>query len=230
VAGVHLRSIADVLGRSRGGIYTKGRRLGLYRRARPDLHYLSIQDAAAITFPWKDAFRSEGSVDDGDELDRSRRSLIAAPTPDSPGEQKRCVDMAMPTAPRKRKRWSGPEINLRLSILAFANLRPAFIAKCLAEEFGEIFTECAIINRISRLQIIRDRYHLLDECDLDQVEEMAAINMKKLGAKKAQCAGLKRLYWRYPGGKGLYTSCNEFAYRDRFASARSNLQAAAVYS
>ena len=70
----------------------------------------------------------------------------------------------------------------RFSILGFAGLRTPAIAERMLVEFGVRLTNSAVNNRISRLQIVRDRRDMICEYDEDAVERRAAEAMERLGA------------------------------------------------
>ena len=62
----------------------------------------------------------------------------------------------------------------RFSILGFAGLSAAAIAKRMLMEFGVYLTEGAVNSRMTRLQIARDRFDIIDVFDEEAVQRRAA--------------------------------------------------------
>ena len=62
----------------------------------------------------------------------------------------------------------------RFSTLAFAGLSAAAIAKRMLMEFGVYLTEGAVNSRMTRLQIARDRFDIIDVFDEEAVQRRAA--------------------------------------------------------
>ncbi len=77
-------------------------------------------------------------------------------------------------------------------------------------EFGVRLTISAVNNRISRLQIVRDRGYMISECDEEAVERRAAEAMKRLGATLSQCSELNRSFWWCKAKGGNRWTCREF--------------------
>ena len=102
------------------------------------------------------------------------------------------------------------EKDKRFSILGFAGLRASTIAERMLVEFGVRLTESAVNNRISRLQIVRDRRDMICEYDKDAVERRAAEAIKRLGATLRTCSELDRSFWYCKAKGGNLWTCREF--------------------
>ena len=98
----------------------------------------------------------------------------------------------------------------RFSVLGFAGLRAPAIARRMLVEFGVRLTDSAVNNRISRLQIVRERRDMISECDEEAVERRAAEAMKRLGATLRQCSELNRSFWWCKAKGGNRWTCREF--------------------
>src|SRR5208283_2748822 len=97
----------------------------------------------------------------------------------------------------------------RFSALGFAGLRAPAIARRMLVEFGVRLTESAVNNRISRLQIVRDRRDMISEYDGDAIERRAAEAKKRLGATLRLCSELNRSFWYCKSIGGNLWSCRE---------------------
>jgi hypothetical protein len=264
IDGVQVRSIAEALGRSRGGIYAKRRRIGLPPRSRASLRYLLTDECRAIVAPWvllPDCVTllipktnattpptllssAAGAADDVQAfcLNPSQPAVIDPTSIDH--------DPFNPPAPREKtpsrrgvkKRatrdgsfsWANPRSGLtyenrlklsladqRLSELAFGGLQSSTIAEIMSDEFGRPLNKCAIDNRISRLEIIRDRNALSSEYIPEEIMEKARVNKSALGAAVGFCGTVERQFWWYKTRGGSRTECRE-ARTKKYRNKRSN--------
>jgi len=168
---VSAASIAATLGRSRSSIHGKRRWLGLGVRDRKQLTQRPVAECRATALPWKPSFDVGAIVA---RLFSPRLGLL----PVVPGMD------PLVQFPVEVKWVLGrdEEKDKRFSILGFAGLRAPAIAERMLVEFGVRLTESAVNNRISRLQIVRDRRDMISEYDEGAVERRAAEAMKRLGA------------------------------------------------
>jgi hypothetical protein len=193
---VSVGSIAATLGRSTSSVQSKRRWLGLGVRERKGLSTRTLKDSRAVKLPWKPRINvSEIAVW------MRTPGTGAAPTP-------------------KVDRWvlgRDETIDMRFSILAFGGLRSLAIVERLRIEFGLEMSETAVDNRISRLQIIRERAEMVDAFDEEGVQRQAQEVMRQLGAVVRKCAELNRSFW-YGGSRSL---CREFFTAAKYASRRA---------
>ncbi len=108
---------------------------------------------------------------------------------------------------------------MRFSILAFGGLRSPAIVERLRIEFGLELSEKAVDNRISRLQILRERAEMVDAFDEELVQRQAAEVMRKLGASVRQCCELNRSFWYYRTIGGSRCVCREFLTSKKICAA-----------
>ena len=109
----------------------------------------------------------------------------------------------------------------RFSTLGFAGLSAAAIAKRMLMEFGVYLTEGAVNSRMTRLQIARDRFDIIDVFDEEVVQRRAAEAKQRVGATLRQCAELHRSFWRPRALSGNRTTCREFETSKRYAPRRA---------
>ena len=88
-------------------------------------------------------------------------------------------------------------------------------------EFGVYLTEGAVNSRMTRLQIARDRFDIIDAFKEEAVQRRAAEAKRRVGATLRQCAELQRSFWwrRAPGGSR--STCREFETSKRYAGRRA---------
>ncbi len=197
---VSAASMAEAFGRSRRSIHGKRRWLGLPVRDRKWLADRPVQECRGTDLPWKPDF------DVGEILARLMRPR--------PGKGFR-IDEVEPVAPAPPPpvKWElgrDKEKDRRFSILGFAGLRSPAIAERMFVEFGVRLTKSAVDNRLSRLQIVRQRRDMTDEYDPEEVERRAEEAMRRLGATLRECMGLGRSFWFYRTIGGNRTTCREF--------------------
>jgi hypothetical protein len=197
---VSVGSIAATLGRSTSSVQSKRRWLGLGVRERKGLSTRTLKDCRAVKLPWKPRINvSEIAVW------MRTPGTGAAPTP-------------------KVDRWvlgRDETIDMRFSILAFGGLRSLAIVERLRIEFGLEMSETAVDNRISRLQIIRERAEMVDAFDEEGVQRQAQEVMRQLGAVVRKCAELNRSFWYYRTIGGSRSLCREFFTAAKYASRRA---------
>jgi hypothetical protein len=197
---VSVGSIAATLGRSTSSVQSKRRWLGLGVRERKGLSTRTLKDSRAVKLPWKPRINvSEIAVW------MRTPGTGAAPTP-------------------KVDRWvlgRDETIDMRFSILAFGGLRSLAIVERLRIEFGLEMSETAVDNRISRLQIIRERAEMVDAFDEEGVQRQAQEVMRQLGAVVRKCAELNRSFWYYRTIGGSRSLCREFFTAAKYASRRA---------
>jgi hypothetical protein len=112
------------------------------------------------------------------------------------------------------------EKNERFSVLGFAGLRSEMIADVH-------LTKKAVDNRISRLQIVRDRHDLMDRYDAKIVEQRAGRAKAHFGATLRQCQELHRSFWWCRKIGGALNTCREFQTA-KFRSRRSERSSRSV--
>ena len=196
---VSAASIAATLGRSPSSIHSKRRWLGLGVRDRKRLSERPVAECRATALPWKPTFDVDAIVD---RLFSPRLGLLPVVPEIDPLVQ----------FPVEVKWVLGrdEEKDKRFSILGFAGLRAPAIAERMLVEFGVRLTESAVNNRISRLQIVRDRRDMISEYDEEAVERRAAEAMKCLGATLRTCSELNRSFWYCKAKGGNLWTCREF--------------------
>ena len=196
---VSAASIAATLGRSPSSIHGKRRWLGLGVRDRKRLSERPVAECRATALPWKPTFDVGAIVA---RLFSPRLGLLPVVPEIDPLVQ----------FPVEVKWVLGrdEEKDKRFSILGFAGLRAPAIAERMLVEFGVRLTESAVNNRISRLQIVRDRRDMISEYDEDAVERRAAEAMKRLGATLRTCSELNRSFWYCKAKGGNLWTCREF--------------------
>jgi hypothetical protein len=109
----------------------------------------------------------------------------------------------------------------RFSTLGFAGLSAAAIAKRMLIEFGVYLTEGAVNSRMTRLQIARDRFDIIEAFDEEAVQRRAADAKRRVGATLRQCAELQRSFWWRRALGGSRTTCREFERSKRYAARRA---------
>ena len=196
---VSAASIAATLGRSPSSIHGKRRWLGLGVRDRKRLTQRPVAECRATALPWKPTFDVSAIVA---RLFSPRLGILPVvpemgPLVQFPVE----VKWALGRDEEKDKRFS---------ILGFAGLRAPAIAERMLVEFGVRLTVSAVNNRISRLQIVRDRRDMMSEYDEEAVERRAAEAMKGLGATLRRCSELNRSFWYCKAKGGNLWTCREF--------------------
>jgi hypothetical protein len=197
---VSVASIAATLGRSTSSVQSKRRWLGLGVRERQGLSDRKPTECRAVRLPWKPT------------LNVSEIALwMRTPGVGAPPAAKAC-------------RWvlgRDETIDLRFSILAFGGLRSPAIVERLRIEFGLELSEKAVDNRISRLQILRERAEMVDAFDEELVQRQAAEVMRQLGATVRQCCELNRSFWYYRAIGGCRWVCREFLTAAKYAPRRA---------
>ncbi len=196
---VSASSIAATLGRSPSSIHGKRRWLGLGVRDRKRLTERPVAECRATALPWKPVIDVSAIVD---RLFSTRAGLLPVVRDIDPH-----VQFPVPV------KWAlgrHKEMDERFSVLGFAGLRAPAIARRMLVEFGVRLTESAVNNRISRLQIVRDRRDMISEYDEGAVERRAAEAMKCLGATLRTCSELNRSFWWCKAKGGNRSTCREF--------------------
>jgi hypothetical protein len=198
---VSVGSIAATLARSSSGIHSKRRWLGLGVRDRKGLSERTPTECRALRLPWKP------TVDVSEIVAWLRRPELGARAPAA-----------------KSSRWvlgRDGAFDMRCSILAFAGLRSSAIADRLRIEFGLELSVKAVDNRISRLQIVRDRAEMIDAFDEEVVQRRAAEVMREVGATLRQCAEINRSFWYCRQIGGSRSICREFLTSAKYAPRRA---------
>ena len=191
-------SIAAALGRSPSGVHGKRRWLGLGVRDRKGLSERSVAECRATPLPWKPS------------LDVSAiEACLRRPKPGI-GVIAEIDPLVQFPVEVKWVLGRDEEKDERFSILGFAGLRAPAIAERMLVEFGVRLTESAVNNRISRLQIVRDRRDLISEYDAEAVLRRSAEAMKRLGATMRTCSELNRSFWYCKAIGGNLWTCREF--------------------
>jgi hypothetical protein len=201
---VSVKSIAATFGRSPSSIHGKRRWLGLGVRDGKRVGERTAEECRKTALPWTP------SLDVSDILAR-----LTAPRPGKPAT---AIEIDPLVHRPEGVKWvlgrDGVK-DRRFSVLGFAGLRAPVIARRMLIEFGVVLTVSAVNNRISRLQIVRDRRDLTSEYDAETVETRAAEAMQRLGATLRQCAELHRSFWYCRAIGGYRTTCREF-YTKKF--------------
>ncbi len=191
-------SIAAALGRSPSGVHGKRRWLGLGVRDRKGLSERSVAECRATPLPWKPS------------LDVSAiEACLRRPKPGI-GVIAEIDPLVQFPVEVKWALGRHKEMDERFSVLGFAGLRAPAIARRMLVEFGVRLTESAVNNRISRLQIVRDRRDLTSEYDAEAVLRRSAEAMKRLGATMRTCSELNRSFWYCKAIGGNLWTCREF--------------------
>ena len=196
---VSAASIAATLGRSPSSIHSKRRWLGLGVRDRKRLQERPIAQCRATALPWKPTFDVS--------------AIVARLMSPRPGILTVVHKIGPPVQFPVEVKWAlgrDKEKDERFSVLGFAGLRAPAIARRMLVEFGVRLTDSAVNNRISRLQIVRERRDMISECDEEAVERRAAEAMKRLGATLRQCSELNRSFWWCKAKGGNRWTCREF--------------------
>ena len=191
-------SIAAALGRSPSGVHGKRRWLGLGVRDRKGLSERSVVECRATPLPWTPS------------LDVSAiEACLRRPKPGL-GVIAKIDPLVQFPVEIKWALGRHKEMDERFSVLGFAGLRAPAIARRMLVEFGVRLTELAVNNRISRLQIVRDRRDLSSEYDAEAVLRRSAEAMKRLGATMRTCSELNRSFWYCKAIGGNLWTCREF--------------------
>jgi len=196
---VSAASIAATLGRSPASIHGKRRRLGLGVRDRKRLAERPVSECRATALPWRPTFDVSAIVARLMSSRPGKSSVLHAIDP--------LVQFPLEV------KWAlgrDKDKDERFSLLGFAGLTAPAIARRMLVEFGVRLTVSAVNNRISRLQIVRDRAYMISEYDEEAVERRAAEAMKRLGATLRQCSELKRSFWWCKSKGGNRWTCREF--------------------
>jgi hypothetical protein len=193
---VAVGSIAATFARSPSSIHGKRRWLGLGGRDRKRGQKRSVVQCQKTPLPWRPTFDVSG--------------IVARLMTPKPGKSV----VALP-ANTSWELGRDAEKDRRFSILGFAGLRSSAIARRMLIEFGVRLTEKAVDNRISRLQIVRERREMTDHYDPAEVERRASETMTRLGAVLRRCAELNRSFWWCRSIGGNRSTCREF-YAKRF--------------
>jgi hypothetical protein len=205
---VSLTSIAGALGRTVASIRSKRRWLGLSVRSRKDLGDRPVAQCRATPLPWKP------TLDIKPILTRLWAPKIGK------GATPQCA----PPDAVSQVGWElgrDPQKDDRFSTLGFAGLSAATIAKRMLMEFGVYLTEGAVNSRMTRLQIARDRFDLIEVFDEQAVQRRAAEAKRRVGATLRQCAELQRSFWWGRALGGSRSTCREFEKSKRYASRRA---------
>jgi len=190
-------SIAATLARSSSSIHGKRRWLGLSVRDRQNVEERPVAQCRKTPLPWRPTFDVS--------------AIVARLMTRSPGKTVGATE-AVAAFP-DNVRWElgrDEEKDRRFSILAFAGLRSPALARRMLIEFGVHLTDSAVDNRVSRLQIVRDRRNMTNHYDAEEVERRAAESMSRLGAVLRQCSELNRSFWWFRSIGGNRTTCREF--------------------
>jgi hypothetical protein len=211
-------SIGETLGRSSSSIHNKRRWLGLGVRNRKEVARRPVVECARVPLPWRPI------------LDVSISEIL----PGALGtDQSRSAPDANPPIGvdfREPVEWElgrDREKDERFSVLGFAGLRSEGIAERMQIEFGVRLTKKAVDNRISRLQILRDRHDLMDHYDALIVEQRASKAKAHFGATLRQCQELHRSFWWCRKIGGALNTCREFQTA-KFRSRRSERSSRSV--
>jgi hypothetical protein len=197
---VSVKSIAESVGRSTSSVQAKRRWLGLGVRERSRLSERTLKECRTIKLPWKPSINVAEIA-----LWTRTPGIRAAPAPTA------C-------------RWElgrDETIDMRFSILAFGGLSSLAIVERLRLEFGLELSVKAVDNRISRLQIVRDRAGIVHVFDEERVQRRAHEVMRQLGAVQRQCAELSRSFWYYRTIGGSRWVCREFLTARKYAPRRA---------
>jgi hypothetical protein len=173
---VSVSSIAGALGRTATSIHGKRRWLGLGVRVRKDLADRPASQCRKIRLPWN-----------ADKLDIGR-ILIRLYAPKG----------AANVAEIKWELGHDAEKDHWFSKRAFAGLPSSSLSKQMLRKFGVYLTESAVDNRVSRLQVARDRRDLIYVLSDEEIEVRAKAAKDKVGAKWRRCVETGRWFWYCP--------------------------------
>jgi len=204
---VSVTSIAGALGRTPSSIRSKRRWLGLGARVRKDLADRPAAQCRATPLPWKPTLNIKPILCRL-WVPRIGKGTGAVARPEAVSEV----------------RWElgrDPQKDDRFSTLGFAGLSAATIAKRMLMEFGVYLTEGAVNSRMTRLQIARDRFDIIDVFDEETVQRRAAEAKRRVGATLRQCAELHRSFWWRRALGGARATCREFETSKRYAPRRA---------
>jgi hypothetical protein len=211
-------SIGETLGRSSSSIHGKRRWLGLRVRNRKEVAKRPVAECARVPLPWRPILDVYGS-------EIWLRAQGAGQSTRAPDAKPR-IRVALPE-PVEWELGRDREKDERFSVLGFAGLRSERIAERMQIEFGVHLTKKAVDNRISRLQIVRDRHDLLDHYDAKIVEQRAGRAKAHFGATLRQCQELHRSFWWCRKIGGALNTCREFQTA-KFRSRRSERSSRSV--
>jgi hypothetical protein len=197
---VSVKSIAESVGRSTSSVQAKRRWLGLGVRERSRLSERTLKECRAIKLPWKPSINVAEIA-----LWMRTPGIGAAPEP----------------TPYRWELGRDGTIDMRFSILAFGGLSSPAIVERMRIEFGLELSVKAVDNRISRLQIVRDRAGIVHVFDEEGVQRKAGEVMRQLGAVQRQCAELSRSFWYYRTIGGSRWVCREFLTAKKYAPRRA---------
>ncbi|HZZ25809.1 MAG TPA: hypothetical protein VFE60_26090, partial [Roseiarcus sp.] len=153
---VSVMSIAGALGRTPASIQGKRRWLGLGVRVRKDLADRTAAQCRATALPWKPTLNIKPIL-----------SRLWAPRI---GKGAAAVARPEPVSEVTWELGRDTQKDDRFSTLGFAGLSAAAIAKRMLMEFGVYLTEGAVNSRMTRLQIARDRFDIIDVFDEEAVQ------------------------------------------------------------
>ena len=191
-------SIAATVGRSPSSIHGKRRWLGLGVRDRKRLTERPVAECRATALPWKPIIDVSAIVA---RLFRPTLGMAVVPEIDPLVQFPVEVKWALGRDKEKDERFS---------VLGFAGLKAPAIAERMLVEFGVRLTVSAVNNRISRLQIVRDRRDMISDYDTEAVLRRSAEAKKRLGATLRQCSELNRSFWYCKAIGGNLWTCREF--------------------
>jgi hypothetical protein len=211
-------SIGETLGRSSSSIHGKRRWLGLAVRNRKEVAKRPVAECARVPLPWQ-------PVLDASSSEILLGALGADQSPSTP-DASPPISVDVPD-PVEWELGRDREKDERFSVLGFAGLRSERIAERMQIEFGVRLTKKAVDNRISRLQIVRDRDDLIDHYDAKIVEQRASRAKAHLGATLRQCQELHRSFWWCRKIGGALNTCREFQTA-KFRSRRSERSSRSV--
>jgi hypothetical protein len=203
---VSVTSIAGALSRTHSSIRGKRRWLGLGVRARKDLADRTVSQCRATPLPWKP------TLDIKQILCRLWAPRIGKEAAGGRADAVAEVQWELGRDAQKDDRFS---------TLGFAGLSAAVIAKRMLMEFGVYLTEGAVNSRMTRLQIARDRFDIIDVFDEEAVQRRAAEAKRRVGATLRRCAELHRSFWWCRELCGNRTTCREFETAKRYAPRRA---------
>ena len=204
---VSVTSIAGALGRTPSSIRGKRRWLGLGIRVRKELADRPIAQCRATALPWKP------TLDIKPILCRLWAPRI--------GKEAAAGGRADAVPEVQWELGRDAQKDDRFSTLGFAGLSAAAIAKRMLIEFGVYLTEGAVNSRMTRLQIARDRFDIIEAFDEEAVQRRAADAKRRVRATLRQCAELQRSFWWRRALGGSRTTCREFERSKRYAPRRA---------
>jgi hypothetical protein len=207
---VSVSSIAGALGRTATSIHGKRRWLGLGVRVRKDLADRPASQCRKIRLPW-----NAHKLDIGRILSRLYAPKGAANVAEIKWELGHDAE---------KDHW--------FSKRAFAGLPSSSLSKQMLRKFGVYLTESAVDNRVSRLQVARDRRDLIYVLSDEEIEVRAKAAKDKVGAKWHRCVETGRWFWYCPKAQRPKRSDNddeiirrsttrEFNRSPRYASRRA---------